>query len=273
MFKLTNKKIVSSVIATMTIFIVALNAADYGSVNGEKITNEDISLVLRNPNIDFDSLPKKSKNKVLEQIIEKKLLTANAVKSGIDKDVTYKNALEKLKKDLALEVWMQKEYKTIKVSNKEKKDYYNKNKAQFKVPATLEARHILVKTEVEAKNIIKELDKAKNKKDEFIALAKSKSVGPSGPKGGYLGKFPETQMVLEFSKAAKALSKGTYSKKPIKTQFGYHIIYLEDKVASKNLSFDQVKNRIGQLLAQEKFREHIKTKSDSLREKAKIVIK
>ena len=274
MIKVTSKKLVLSLIATLAISTVTLSAAEtYGSVNGDKITKEDVAVVLRNPNIDFSSLPQKSRSQVLDQVVEKKLLTQKAVKSGVSKDIAYKDALEKLKKDLALEIWMQKEFKKVSVSEKDKKAYYDKNKKQFNVPATLEARHILTKTEKEAKDIIKTLDAAKNKKDEFINLAKTKSVGPSGPKGGYLGKFPETQMVPEFSKAAKALSKGKYSKEPVQTQFGYHVIYLEDKVAPKTLEYDKVKNKINQVLLQEKFREHIKSESDSLRKTAKIVIK
>lgn len=274
MIKITSRKIVSSLIATIAISAVSLNAAEsYGTVNGDNITKQDIAVVLRNPNINFDSLPKKSKNQVLDQIIEKKLLTAKAAKSGVDSDNAYKEALEKLKKDLSLEIWMQKEYKKVSVSDAEKKSYYDKNKKQFKVPATLEARHILVKTEKEAKDLVKVLNSASNKKDEFVNLAKTKSVGPSGPKGGYLGKFPETQMVPEFSKAAKALKKGTYTKTPVKTQFGYHLIYLEDKVAEKTLSYDKVKNKINQVLLQEKFRAHIKKQADALRKNAKIVIK
>lgn len=274
MIKVTSKKIVSSLIATLAISAVSLSAADtFGSVNGDKITKEDVAIVLRNPNIDFNSLPKKSKNQVLEQVIEKKLLTQKAVKSGVDKEVSYKDALEKLKRDLALEIWMQKEYKKVSVSQKEKKDYFEKNKDKFKIPVTLEARHILTKTEKEAKDLIRVLDGASNKKDEFINLAKTKSVGPSGPKGGYLGKFPETQMVPEFSKAAKGLKKGSYSKTPVKTQFGYHIIYLEDKKAAQTLAFDKVEAKITQVLLQENFRKHIKKESDSLRKNAKIVIK
>ncbi len=274
MIKITSKKLVSSLIATLAISSATLNAADsYGSVNGESITKQDVAIILRNPNIDFNSLPKKSKNQVLDQVIEKKLLSEKAMKSGVDADVQYKTALEKLKKDLALEVWMQKEYKKVSVSEKDKKAYYTKNKEKFKVPAVLEARHILTKTEKDAKDIIKTLDKASKKKDEFINLAKTKSTGPSGPKGGYLGKFPETQMVPEFSKAAKALGKGKYSKTPVKTQFGYHVIYLEDKVASKALSYDKVKNKINQALLQQKFKAHIKKQADDLRKKAKIVIK
>ena len=274
MIKITSKKFVSSLIATLAITASSLSAAEtFGSVNGDKITKQDVAVILRNPNIDFNTLPKKSKDQVIEQVIEKKLLTANAVKSGVDADVQYKDALAKLKRDLALEIWMQKEYKKVSVSDADKKKYYNKNKDRFKVPATLEARHILTKTEKEAKALIKTLDKASNKKDEFIKLAKTKSTGPSGPQGGYLGKFPETKMVPAFSKAAKALSKGKYSKTPVKTQFGYHVIYLEDKVPAKSLAFDKVKSKISQVLLQEKFRAHIKNKADSLRKNAKIVIK
>ncbi len=273
MIKFTSKKLVSSLIATIAISAASLNAADYGSVNGQKITKEDVAIVLRNPNINFDSLPKKSKDKIIDQIIERKLLTQKAKDSGVASDVAYKDALEKLKNDLALEVWMQKEYKKVSVTESEQKEFYNKNKAQFKVPTTLEARHILTKTEADAKAIIKELNKAGNKKDKFIALAKSKSTGPSGPKGGYLGTFPETQMVPEFSKAAKALGKGKYSKTPVKTQFGYHVIYLEDKKPESTMAYDKVKNKIKQVLLQEKFSKHVKKQADSLRKKAKIVIK
>lgn len=273
MIKITSRKFVLSFIASLAMATTLSASESYGTVNGQKITKEDVSVVLRNPNIDLNSLPKETKDKVINQVIEKKLLTQNAVKSGVNNSSEYKIALEKLKQDLALEFWMKNEFKKVKVTEQDKKDYYNKNKAQFKVPATLEARHILVKTEKDAKDLISSLDKAKNKKDEFIKLAKTKSVGPSGPKGGYLGKFPETQMVPAFSKAAKALGKGKYSKKPVKTQFGYHVIYLEDKEASKNLKYDEVKQKIQQALVQEKFRKHVKSKSDSLRKTAKIVIK
>lgn len=274
MFNITSKKLVSSLIATLALSTASLSAADvYATVNGENITKEDVAVALRSPNINFEVLPEKNKTQILNQIVERKLLGQNAQKSGVENDVAYKDALAKLKKDLALEIWMQKEFKKIKLTDKEKKDYYNKNKSQFNVPATLEARHILTKDEKGAKDIIKALDKASNKKEAFIKLAKEKSVGPSGPKGGYLGKFPENQMVPEFSAAAKALAKGKYSKAPVKTQFGYHVIYLEDKTAAKAQDYKQVEQRITQVLTQNKFRAHIKEVSDSLRKKAKIVIK
>lgn len=268
-----SKKIVTSIIATLALSTLSLNAADYGSVNGDNITADDISTVIRNPNIDFEKLPKQTKNKILDQIVEKKLLTQKAINSGIKSDASYKEALAKVEQELSLEIWMQKESKKVKISEKEVKDFYEKNKDKFKVPTTLEARHILTKTENEAKDIIKALDKAKDKKEEFIKLAKEKSVGPTGPKGGYLGKFPETQMVPEFSKAASALKKGTYSKTPVKTQFGYHVIYLEDKQPPTTLTLDKVENKIKQVLFQEKFQKEIKAQAEELKSKAKIVIK
>ncbi|QKF81050.1 peptidylprolyl isomerase [Halarcobacter ebronensis] len=273
MIKFKTKKIVTSIIATLAISAISLNAADYGSVNGEEITKEDIAIALRNPNIDFEKLPKKSKNQVLDQIVEKKLLTEKAIKAGVSSDAKYKETLAKFEKELALEIWMQNEAKKIKVSDKELKDFYDKNKDKFNVPATLEARHILIKDEKEAKDIIKTLDKAKDKKEEFIKLAKEKSVGPSGPKGGYLGKFSENQMVAEFSKAASALKVGTYTKVPVKTQFGYHVIYLEGKEAPKTLTFDEVKGKINQVIFQEKFQDEIRAQAEELKTKAKIIIK
>ncbi|NVJ52803.1 MAG: peptidyl-prolyl cis-trans isomerase [Campylobacteraceae bacterium] len=274
MIKITSKKLVTSLIATITLATSSVSASDVlATVNGDKITKQDVAILLGNPNIDFNSLPKKNKNQILDQIINNKLLTDKAVKSGIEKDKEYKESLEKLKRDLALRVWLKKESQNVKVSDKDIKDYYNKNKAQFKVPATLEARHILTKTEKEAKDLIQILNKSSNKKEKFVELAKTKSVGPSGPQGGYLGKFPETKMVPEFSKAAKALKVGTYSKSPVKTQFGYHVIYLEDKQAEKPLEFDKIKNRIKQVLLQEKFKDFLESEANKLRDKAKIVIK
>lgn len=267
------KKIVSSVIATLAL-TASLNAADYyATVNGEKITKEDLEIVLRNPNIDFDILPKERKDKAIEQAIEKKLLTNAALKSGVEKDKNYKEALEKIKKDLALEVWMQNQFKAISVTDKEQKDYYNNNKERFKQPATLEARHILLENEADAKEVIKLLDKAANKKDEFIKLAGEKSKGPTASKGGYLGKFSEDRMVPEFSAGAKALNTGEYSKTPVKTQFGYHVIYLESKEAAKTLEYDVIKNKIKEFLLQDKFRKAISDKAEKLKKEAKIVIK
>lgn len=268
------KKTVLSIVASLAIATASLNAADvYATVNGENVTKEDIAVVLRNPEINFDTLPKETKDRVIQQVVEKKLLTKKAIKSGIEKNTTFINAMNKIKKDLALEIWMQEEFKKLKVSKEEKETFFKDNAVKFKKEANLEARHILVATEDDAKTIINELNSAKDKKAKFIELAKAKSTGPTGANGGYLGKFAPAQMVPEFSAAADSLEIGDYSKIPVKTQFGYHVILLEGKEKAQTAKFEEVEKQITQAVLQEKFRQAIKAVATNLRKDAKIEIK
>jgi len=268
------KKTILSIVASLAISTASLSAADvYATVNGENVTKEDIAVVLRNPQINFDTLPKETKDRVIQQVVEKKLLTKRAIKSGIETNPTFIRAIDKIKKDLALEIWMQQEFKKLKATDVEKKDFYKNNELKYKKQATLEARHILVEKEETAKTIIKDLDGAKDTKAKFIELAKAKSTGPTGANGGYLGKFAPAQMVPEFSSAAGALEVGKYTSTPVKTQFGYHVILLEGKEAAQTAKFEEVEKQITQAVLQEKFRKNIKTIATELRQTAKIEIK
>lgn len=271
--RVTSRKLVLSLVTALALATTSLSAKDvYATVDGEKITKEDVAVVLRNPQVDFDTLPPKTQEMVINQLVEKKLLAKSALQSGVEKNPAFTDALEKIKKDLALEIWMQDEFKKIQVSDKEVSDYFAQNPDQFVTPEKLNARHILVQTEDEAKSIIKTLEASKTKLETFIELAKTKSTGPTSKNGGSLGEFAANQMVPEFSQAASALKKGTYSKTPVKTQFGYHVIYLEDKTPSKKLTFDEVKVQIKQVITQEKFRNNIKAVVSKLKESAKIDI-
>ncbi len=267
------RKVVSSFIVSLALASTASAADYYATVNGEKITKEDVAVVLQDPRINFEKLPANAKKQVIEQIINRKLIAKDALKNGIENDSTFKNAIKKMKEDLAFQIWQKNEIEKLKFSDAEKKDFYNKNKEKFVKPGMLNARHILVKTENEAKEIIKQLNSASNKESKFIQLAKTKSIGPSKKNGGDLGEFNEAQMVPEFSKAAKSLNVKSYSKSPVKTQFGYHVIYLKDKKASKSLSFKEVEGNISQILIGNKYNKEAKELADKLRSKAKIVIK
>ena len=243
------KKMVLSLVTSVAIGTASFGAGAagvYATVNGENITKADVAIVLRNPKIKFDTLPKDTKDRVIQQVIEKKLLTKKAIASGVEKDKAFKRAIDKIKKDLALEIWMQQVFKKIKVSDADKKAYYKNNELKFKKQATLEARHILVEKKESADAIIKELDAAKDKKAKFVELAKAKSTGPTGKNGGYLGKFAPGQMVPEFSKATAALKVGNYTKTPVKTQFGFHVILLESKGAAQTVKFADVEKKIHQ---------------------------
>jgi parvulin-like peptidyl-prolyl isomerase len=257
------------------VLALSLPASDVlATVNGHKITKADIQEVMNamGARTTYDALPPEVKKKVLDQVIEQQLLQEKALKSGIEKDKEYKEALAKLKKKLALDVWMKKELDKIKVSDAEAKKAYNEHKSAFQRPESVHARHILVKTEKEAKEIIDILKKTpKSKlKAKFEELARTRSTGPSASRGGDLGTFGRKQMVKEFSDAAFALKAGEFTKKPVKTQFGYHVIYVEEKHPAQTIPFSEVKERIKQNLKMEKFKEKMQKLAQELKAKAKI---
>ena len=155
----------------------------------------------------------------------------------------------------------------IQVTDADMLKYYNDNKNQFVDPEQVKARQILVKTEDEAKAIITQLNAGAN----FADLAKAKSTD-TGAKdtGGELGYFSKGEMVPEFEQAAFSQKVGTWSQTPVKTQFGYHIILVEDHKAQVQKTYDQVKSDIQQTLPQkmkdDKFQQYL----DSLKKQAKI---
>ena len=251
------------------------------TVNGKAITQEDVNTELmsatqgRANQIPADRL-ETFKKQVLQQLIAKEVIFDEAKKSGILNSEEYKKEYNRLvnrmKKELAVQVWQKKLLDSIKISNKELKDYYNKNKAEFQEKEAVHARHILVKTEDEAKKIIDQLKglHGEKLKEKFIELAKKESTGPSGPKGGDLGYFSQGQMVPAFNDKVFSMKKGTVTLQPVKTQFGYHVIYVEDKKPAMTRSFDEVKTFIEQRLKMEKFKKVFKEKMDELQKKATI---
>ena len=269
------KKIALASVASMVLLTVAQAENSYGTVNGEPITEADISATIGQAGISYKTLNPKIQKKVIDMVVDRKLLTDAASKSGIENTEEYKTKLASMKKDLALDLWMKKEMKTLEASfTKEKlQEEYKKNKKLYSTPKKLHARHILVKTEAEAKEIIKELDSAKDKKAKFIELAKSKSTGPSGKAGGDLSWFEPKMMVPEFSAAADKLKKGEYTKTPVKTQFGYHIIMLDDKKEAAVKPFETVEAQIKNSLAGKAFAGKMKEKTEALRKAAKIELK
>jgi parvulin-like peptidyl-prolyl isomerase len=276
------KKIISSSVVAgvlMTTSMLANTDVDkvYATVNGESIKASDIAVVLKDPRMNFDTLPEVQKKQILDQLVNKKLIAKKALSSDIVNGKLYKTTLENsivaLKENLALQMWVGETSKKISVSDKEIQDFYNQNKSNFKKPAEFKARHILVKTEDAAKKIVDTLNKSKDLKNDFIKLAKEKSTGPSGKNGGDLGWFDAKKMVPEFSLATSFLKKGTITKNPVKTQFGYHVIYLEDKKDAQMASLEEVKNDLKQLLSQEAFNKKLDAIIQEEKSKAKIIYK
>ncbi len=245
------------------------------TVNGKNITKQDAEAFVNAtaPNAHFEKLSKAQQQMIKERLIEKTLFTELAKQEGIDKKPEFKRNMEKIKEELLVNMWMKEQMDNAVVSDSEAKEFYNKNKQKFMQKASAHARHILVKTEEEAKKIIDALKGLKGEalKKKFIELAKSKSTGPSGPKGGDLGTFTKGQMVPEFSKAVWALKPGEITTAPVKTQFGYHVIYLEDKKEAQPTPYEKVKENIIASLKQKQFASKITEVAKELRKKAKIV--
>ena len=273
-------KIVTKLLTTLLIAGSIASAQTLVTVNGVEISQQDVDTELMNATQGrFNQVPPDKqaefRKKVLQQLIAKELIFDDAKKTGVLKSKDFKDEFVKVKKriekDLAIQIWQKNELDKIKVSDKELKNYYNKNKEEFNEKESVHARHILVKTEDEAKSIKSELGSLKGDtlKSKFVELAKAKSTGPSGPKGGDLGYFAQGQMVPEFNEKVFSMKVGTVSE-PVKTQFGYHVIYLEDKKAKKTRAFTEVKSFIEQRLKMEKFKSVIKNKMDALQKKAVI---
>lgn len=252
-----------------------VNAEVYAIVDGEEITEKDF-VFLRQANLDFNAMPQDMKNKAIEQAIDIKLLTKEAKKDKIENTQEFKEALDLAKDTIILELWMGKQLESVKISESDIKKHYNSNKDKLIKPELAKAKHILVDSENDAKDIIAELNKAgKNAESKFIELAKSRSKDVESAKnGGELPPFPkEGAMIEEFSKAAFALKAKTYTKTPVKTQFGYHIIYLDSIQAKELAKYEEVKSMLEQDLKQIKFRENVAKKTQDLKKKAKIEIK
>jgi parvulin-like peptidyl-prolyl isomerase len=243
-------------------------------VNGKNITKQDAEAFVSAtaPNAHYEQLAPEQKALVKKTLVEKVLFTELAQKEGIDKTPEFKKNMQKIADELMVNMWMKKQIDNAIVSDSEAKAFYEKNKEKFMMPETVHARHILVKSEKEAQKIVEELKSLNGDKlkEKFIELAKSKSTGPSGPKGGDLGIFKKGQMVPEFSKAVWALKIGDITTKPVKTQFGYHVIYLEDKSDAQPVPYESVKDKIVATLKQQEFTKKIAEMAKELRSKAEI---
>ena len=205
------------------------------------------------------------------------MIANEAEKKGLLRDPEVQQQLDisirNLKRSILSDLLLKQELDKQQISTIEIRNYYNLHKNEFVQPAKAHARHILLEDEASAKYLIKKLSKlyGENLKNKFIEFAKQYSKGPSGKNGGDLGYFTQGQMVPEFDSAVFNMGVGTITKYPVKTKFGYHIIYLEDKQEAKTLSFQEAKEYIQQKLKVEKFKTFVESKVRELKSKASII--
>jgi peptidyl-prolyl cis-trans isomerase C len=235
------------------------------TIGGKPITEADLAMAEGELSQQFAQLPAEQRRAAaLSAAIEIKVMAAKAVADGLDKDADFQRRAAFLQARALHGEIVEKEV-VDKITDDEVRARYDKEIAAQPAVNEVHARHILVKTKEEAEGIIKELDGGA----KFEDLANKHTTDPSGKtSGGDLGWFGPGQMVPEFEKAAMALEPGSYTKEPVQTQFGWHVIKVEDKRPKQPPAFEQVKDQIRSAVLRDKYFALVK----ELRAAAKVEI-
>jgi peptidyl-prolyl cis-trans isomerase C len=254
-----------------------------------------------------DSELSEIEKQVLESLINRELLYQESQKQGISiadetideqlgklkgrfaSDAEFKSALSdanlseaaiksQFKQGMAIQQFIDKEFvQKITVSDDESKTYYDGHPEVFKQPGQVRASHILIKVDpgadesqkAEARRKLDKIQGRLEKGEDFAALAKECSEGPSGANGGDLGYFKRGQMVKPFEEAAFTLEPGTVSE-IVETEFGYHLIKVIDKKPEKTIAYEEIKGTLARHLKKEKIQREVSLYVEKLKEKAKV---
>ena len=257
--------LVASTVIGAASFNTALAADEnpvVATLNGEDIRRDE---VMENVSLlpeQMQSLPPQIIEGILiNAVIDRKLLAKAAAAAGLAEDPEVKLTMARIQEQVMQRAQLENVVEAALTEDAFTEAYAKMVKA-YVGREEVNARHILVETEDEAKAIIKELDGGA----DFAALAKTKSTGPSGEDGGDLGFFGPGQMVPEFDAVVFTLDAGAYTKEPVKTQFGWHVIKVETKRPTPAPSIEAARPELEQQISQTTASNYI----ESLREHAKI---
>lgn len=204
-----------------------------------------------------------SDEQVLEELIATELLRQVAVESGLMEKEDVRAQLKFQENDLLVRLYMREQFGSINFTDEQLIAGYER---QFGAASyEYKARHILLKTEDQAQAIIDALRSGA----DFASLAKEHSTGPSGANGGDLGWFSLDKMVPPFAEAVKSMNKGDISVTPVQTNFGYHVIQVDDLREIEQPSFEDMRTQVQQQMIRDTINDYI----NSLRENAEIEIK
>lgn len=234
-------------------------------VNGTELTKMHFDMLIQQYRPEQQQAAQSNKGQVMRQLVMQEILAQEGKRLQLDQAPQFQ-ALLRLQNNNALARSVVSKYVDEKsgVTAEVVRKHYDTNQATYTGEEQITASHILVKTEAEAREALKELKQGK----DFAEVAKAKSTGPSGPKGGALGSFSRGRMVPAFEEAAFALKAGEVSE-PVQTQFGYHIITVTDRAEMSIKPFEAVQEEIRQSLVSE----YINTLLEDLQGKAAIEIK
>lgn len=235
------------------------------TVNGTPIYAATVDMMVKERTAQGQPDSPELRKAIIENLAMQSLVAAEGAKKGLDKQPDTARQLEILKQSVLAQAFVQDYIKTHPVTDAMVKAEYDKLNTKAG-GNEYKARHILVATEAEAKDIIAKLQKDIK---SFAALAKAKSMDPgSKANGGDLGWFNPAGMVPEFGAAVAKLEKGKFTAEPVKSQFGYHVIVLDDSRALTPPPLEQVSEQLKQQVQ----RQNLKAFFDDMKAKAKIDI-
>ena len=254
-------------IITAAALLPVAHAADtpaaVATVNGKPIKQSLVDFMVKEITASGQKVDDDVRGAIANRLIANEVLLQEAQKAGLDKQADFLAKQELSYRELLANSFLQDYLKKNPSDDAAVKAEYEKFKTQWGTKE-YKASHILVKSEPEAKDIVAQL--AKN--GDFAKIAKEKSMDTgSKEKGGDLGWFPPTRMVKPFADAVSKLSKGLYTTVPVQTQFGWHVIRLDDTRDAQPPAFDAVKDELRDGLQKKK----IQVLLNDLRSKAKIV--
>ncbi|HYN53576.1 MAG TPA: peptidylprolyl isomerase [Methylotenera sp.] len=249
-------------VAILSLAPSAFAADAVATVNGKQIKQSVYDYIAKDATARGQKVDAPVKEAIINKLVDSELVYQEAQKLGLDKQADYVAREELARRELLTSAFLQDFVKKNPISDADTKAAYEQYKKAYG-EKEYSARHILVKTETEAKDIIAQLGKG----GDFAKIAKEKSLDSgSKDKGGDLGWFSPATMVKPFSDAAAVLQKGAVTASPVQTQFGWHVIKLVDTRVAQPLSYDKVKEGLQKNLQQR----NLEKMMAELRSKAKI---
>jgi len=235
------------------------------TVNGTAISQQTVDMIARQGAGAGRPDTPESRKAIIDQLALQMVVAEEAIKKGLDKTPEVAEQIDAMKRNVLANAYVQDFIKSNPVTDDMVKAEYERIKATI-TGTEYKARHILVEKEGEAKDIITRLKKEPGAFAK-LAMERSKDQG-SRANGGDLGWFDSSRMVPEFGAAVSKLEKGKSTQEPVKTQFGYHVILLEDSKPIEAPPLEEVKPQLTQQMQQQ----NVKKQLDALKAGAKIEV-
>lgn len=241
-----------------------LGDSSVGTINGAQVPES----LFRRLSLDTlqktaDDMTPEERAAMLDRLVTFEVAAMDAERQGLNQERSIAASLELARIQILANAAVERHLEDNPPREAELRDLYEQRTANLS-GTEYKARHILVETEEEAADLIAQLDAGA----DFAALAQEFSTGPTGPNGGDLGWFAPDRMVAPFSNAVQALEVGAHSAAPVQTQFGWHVILLEDSRDQQPPGLESMRTELTTIAQQER----VQTYLESLREAAEIAV-